>query len=47
MPGLVVEPLFLTDPAETRIALGASGQLALARGLLGALTSSFRSARAG
>jgi N-acetylmuramoyl-L-alanine amidase len=47
MPGLIVEPLSLTNPAEARIALGASGQLALALGMLGALTSYFRSARAG
>jgi N-acetylmuramoyl-L-alanine amidase len=47
MPGVIVEPLFLTNPAEVQIALSQAGQLALARGLVQALSTYFRSGRAG
>ena len=41
MAGVIAEPLFLTNPAEARVALGASGQLAIARGLVRALETYF------
>jgi N-acetylmuramoyl-L-alanine amidase len=33
MPGALVEPLFLTDPAEAEVAGSAAGQKLIARGL--------------
>lgn len=41
MPGVIVEPLFLTNSADARVALGATGQLAIARGLVRALETYF------
>lgn len=46
MPGAVVEPLFLTSPAEARLALTRAGQIAIARGIADGLDSYFRSASA-
>ena len=33
MPGVIVEPLYLTDPFEGSIATGADGQMTIARGI--------------
>ncbi len=43
MPGILCEPLFLTDPAEADIVVGAAGQEAIARGLLRAINAFFTS----
>jgi N-acetylmuramoyl-L-alanine amidase len=39
MPGILIEPLFLSDPAEADVADSAQGQRAIARGLAAALTT--------
>lgn len=44
MPGAVVEPLFLTNPAEARRALTAAGRRAIARGIARGLESYFATA---
>ena len=41
MPGILIEPLFLTDPAEADVASSAQGQQEIARGLDAALDSFF------
>ena len=45
MPAVIAEPLFLSNPVEARIALSQAGQLALARGLVQALTAYFHQER--
>ena len=37
MPGVVVEPLYITDPFEGTIAAGSSGQSVIARGIASAV----------
>jgi N-acetylmuramoyl-L-alanine amidase len=44
MPGALIEPLFITDPAEGSIANGTAGQQAIARGLVAAVDRYFASA---
>lgn len=44
MPGALVEPLFLTDPNEARIAAEASGQKQIAAALNAGLQKYFRGA---
>ena len=46
MPAVIVEPLFLSNPAEARIALSRAGQLALARGLAQAVGAYLHQGRA-
>ena len=46
MPAAIVEPLFLSNPLEARIATSQAGQLALARGLVKAVGAYFRQGRA-
>ena len=45
MPAVIVEPLFLSNPVEARIALSQAGQLALARGLAEALDTHLHQGR--
>lgn len=45
MPGVVVEPLFLTDPVEARLALSPRVQLAIAQGLVNGIASYFTATR--
>jgi len=47
MPGVVVEPLFLTDPHEANIAASPDGQTALARALAAAIAAYAESAAPG
>ena len=47
MPAVIVEPLFLSNPAEAGIARSRAGQLALARGLAQALDTHFHQGRSG
>jgi N-acetylmuramoyl-L-alanine amidase len=44
MPGALIEPLFITDPAEGSIASSRTGQHAIARGLAAAVEQYFASA---
>ena len=39
MPGAVVEPLFVTNPLEDRIAASQAGDRAIAHGIAGAVES--------
>jgi N-acetylmuramoyl-L-alanine amidase len=39
MPGALVEPLFITDPAEADVAAGSAGQVAIARGIAAGIES--------
>jgi N-acetylmuramoyl-L-alanine amidase len=43
MPGALIEPLFITDPAEGSIAASGAGQTAIARGLATAIEQYFAS----
>ena len=42
MPGALIEPLYVTNPADASLAASASGQHAIARGLAGAVEQYFR-----
>jgi N-acetylmuramoyl-L-alanine amidase len=39
MPGALVEPLFITDPAQADVAAGRAGQAAIARAIAAAIDS--------
>jgi hypothetical protein len=41
MPGIVIEPLFLSRPTEADVASSSKGQQAIARGLTRAITAFF------
>jgi N-acetylmuramoyl-L-alanine amidase len=45
MPGILIEPLFLTRPSEADVAASAGGQQAIARGLTQAVDAFFAPAR--
>jgi len=45
MPGAVVEPLFITNPAEASIAASTAGQTAIAAGIVAATTQFVRGSR--
>ena len=45
MPAALVEPLFITDPAEASLAPSNSGQESIAHGLLAAVEQYFSESR--